>query len=296
MNKILQSNSKVVVPIMEIDVKVIRLLCFVYIKQLIFYQILCEFKSVMGPVATCLDILQGEDGVFMGMLLPTLHIMKLKLEEIKTEGNLQFADKLVDSLLESFEKRFKHLYKDIRVLLAMSLHPHYSYKMLASCIAPDMSDIVRERLILEMKTMILSEVNDHDNPSSSNSKQLNELYSSDQNRLLRNVNLDRESQRREEIAEELKSMLDKWTISSANIILNQDLFPLKYRTFWIDLFLKYNTALPSSAAVERLFSVGGNILRPKRSSLQEGNFEMLVFLKGNMSNMDFVPQREDLTD
>ena len=47
------------------------------------------------------------------------------------------------------------------------------------------------------------------------------------------------------------------------------------------LFIQYNTTLPSSAAVERLFSLGKDILKPKRCGLSDEHFEMLAFLKGN---------------
>ena len=50
----------------------------------------------------------------------------------------------------------------------------------------------------------------------------------------------------------------------------------------MDLFLKYNSPFPSSASVERLFSYGSDILRPKRSALSSLNFEKLVFIKGNL--------------
>jgi hypothetical protein len=47
------------------------------------------------------------------------------------------------------------------------------------------------------------------------------------------------------------------------------------------LFLKYNTALPTSAAVERIFSLGGRILSPLRTKLGDFNFESLMFLRSN---------------
>ncbi|KAG0712264.1 hypothetical protein GWK47_018881 [Chionoecetes opilio] len=55
---------------------------------------------------------------------------------------------------------------------------------------------------------------------------------------------------------------------------------------------KYNTALPSSAAVERMFSTAGDVLRPKRASMTSDRFEKLVFTKGNMQLLDAVLRRE----
>ena len=48
-----------------------------------------------------------------------------------------------------------------------------------------------------------------------------------------------------------------------------------------NLFIRYNTALPSSATIERVFSVGKDILKPKRAGLSDDHFEMLIFLKVN---------------
>ena len=59
-------------------------------------------------------------------------------------------------------------------------------------------------------------------------------------------------------------------------------FFFKKTNLRITLFKKYNSGLPSSAAVERLFSTAGDVLRPKRACLSEANFENLVFLKGNL--------------
>ena len=48
------------------------------------------------------------------------------------------------------------------------------------------------------------------------------------------------------------------------------------------LFIKLNTPIPSSAAVERLFSKGKDVLRPKRSDLTDTHFKALVCLKSDM--------------
>ncbi|KAG7169543.1 hypothetical protein Hamer_G024494 [Homarus americanus] len=47
------------------------------------------------------------------------------------------------------------------------------------------------------------------------------------------------------------------------------------------LFQALSETRPHSAAVERMFSMGKDILRPKRSRMSDKHFEMLVFLWGN---------------
>jgi hypothetical protein len=54
----------------------------------------------------------------------------------------------------------------------------------------------------------------------------------------------------------------------------------------LDLYLKTNTPLPSSAPVERLFSLAGRIFVPLRANLGDDTFARLLFLRANMHLYD----------
>ena len=45
------------------------------------------------------------------------------------------------------------------------------------------------------------------------------------------------------------------------------------------IFKEYNTAMPISASVKRIFVIGKDVLKPKQAGLSDSHFEIVVFLK-----------------
>ena len=56
-------------------------------------------------------------------------------------------------------------------------------------------------------------------------------------------------------------------------------FSLFHRRAKVEVFPKYNTGIPSSTGIERVFSVGPNIMKPNRATLLSENFDRFIFEK-----------------
>ena len=56
---------------------------------------------------------------------------------------------------------------------------------------------------------------------------------------------------------------------------------LPTRDAWLQKVKRFNTGIPTSAAVERLFAVGSDIMRLKLSSMTKENFKKFVLLREN---------------
>ena len=87
-----------------------------------------EYCKVSEPVAVALDMLQGEAQAYFGTLLPTIIVAKQMLEAmISARGvlQLQHCKGYAKALLESLNKRFKHLESDEKCLLASAFHPKF---------------------------------------------------------------------------------------------------------------------------------------------------------------------------
>lgn len=58
----------------------------------------------MYPLSRALDVIQGENNMYMGYLIPVIYTLQNKLTALK-EAGLKFCDSLVDSIENGIKKR-----------------------------------------------------------------------------------------------------------------------------------------------------------------------------------------------
>jgi hypothetical protein len=214
----------------------------------------------MKPVAVTLDIIQGEEKAFMGLLLPVLNVCVEKLKNTK-EKNLIHCEPLVDALLVGISSRFCTQLDDLELILASAFHPQFKLSWYKG-------DELNRKRIMDTMTRLVNEKLVVETQLSNSSSDSEDNFESFFNHLMR------ASSKSNEGARLVKNYLES---PLSTTLPCPSVFPCKP---FVELFISYNTPIPSSAAVERMFSLGKDVLKPKRASLSDDHFEMLVFLKG----------------
>ncbi|KAK0048479.1 hypothetical protein Bpfe_022094 [Biomphalaria pfeifferi] len=223
---------------------------------------LLEFIECMKPVADSLDHLQGDKNCFMGHLLPTLLRIKDKLEDL-CNRQLNYCAPLCKGLLQCIHKRFG-CYVDLdasvnEYIFAAVSHPLFKLRWVPANNVQSVRNLFLAKATQESLSSIVHQNNvpasapvDNDNFFSFESGHTppTEIISD---------------------MEILQYFDDK---STSLEILH------KYPTVK-KLFLKYNTGIPSSAPVERLFSYAGMVLNKKRACMTDENFQQQLLLKAN---------------
>jgi hypothetical protein len=221
-----------------------------------------EYCSVMQPLACALDILQAETKCFIGYLLPTLTSLRTKLLGIKP--TLKLAIPLVEAVLAGLNKRFKDY--DIRhnLILASVTLPQFRLRWLEDDDKKSQArNLLYEQLrIVQQQELDLQLVSNH-NQESGRADSDDDFFSFGDNT---RQNIDATAE------------VDMYLSDTSREIECLSKYPAILK-----LFKKVNTPLPSSAPVERLFSLGGQILTPRRNRLTDAHFQRQLLLRSNKS-------------
>lgn len=269
---------------------------------------LVEYQRALGPVATALDLLQGEQYSYLGCLLPVIADLKHKIQAMLDGlgGKFYYCRPLLLVLKEAINKRFTAQYDDRNYLLASMVHPAWKLTW-ALLVDEDKINEMRELLISE----IASQMRENDPQAQSSvpvtAEESQSLLATHREKAMAHkMALDVDSEEEDDggpmasilkaaaryqaksngsgmgnktWSDKARELVSAWEATKNTDKLDDEAF-LGSRVL-IDLFLKLNTGVVSSAAVERFFSQGKDTLRAKRSNLSDANFESLMFLRGN---------------
>ena len=219
-----------------------------------------EYVMVMKPVAATLDTLQG-DNVYYGHVFPHLHSLQVKLEAFQ---NCQlkyaklFAATMLAQMKTPFEKKLRFdVSHSCRIVAAVS-HPLFKLQWVPTNKRAICREIFENAILASSEPLTATNLN-----VTTDSITENFVYNDDTPSAGATNGAYQEC---------MLYLNDKDTSLNA---LNE------YKTVR-SLFVKFNTTVPLSASVERLFSTAGQIQTPRRNCLSDMMFEKLLLLKTNV--------------
>lgn len=225
------------------------------------FDYLGEYIICLKPVADTLNYLQGETYTYYGVLTLAIVSLKFKLQAILKADNILYCGPIVSGLLKSVDERFKDLLQikneGKNAAIAAALHPRFKLKWLAS-----FSSDLKEKV----NNLIQNTVSEVDNNVDSSEPDDFFMFNDSASHA---PTLPR--------SKSLAEYLNSPTTTNLSVV--------KADKIILDLFLKFNTPLPSSAPVERVFSFSTMLNVPKYNRLSDKNFEMRVLLKANIKSI-----------
>ncbi|XP_041825556.1 uncharacterized protein LOC121629822 [Melanotaenia boesemani] len=213
----------------------------------------------MKPLTVALDILQGEDNCFHGTLLPTLETLVFKTLELKS--GLQILVDLPEAIVVAIKTRFAEVLESENAILAAVSLPRFKLRWLRT---QDKKDKAKARLLAECR----KGAQDEDQQTGTTSTSTHTSSTTEDDFFAFDDEDDTSATAESQVADYFKS--------GTQGMDSLHTFPLIKK-----ISLKYNAATPSSAPVERLFSLGKLIFTPKRNRLSDLKFEKLLLLRYN---------------
>uniref|UniRef100_A0A672KH92 HAT C-terminal dimerisation domain-containing protein n=1 Tax=Sinocyclocheilus grahami TaxID=75366 RepID=A0A672KH92_SINGR len=227
------------------------------------YQFLKEYCAIMKPFSVALDILQGEETCFYGTLQPTLEVLMAKTLAMQN-GLSQMTTGLPEIIVGAIKTRFATTIDSKEALLATVSLPKFKLRWVKE---ETRRDHIKYLLTTECRSLTVEEpatpMIDAPQPAAVTSREDDFFSFDEQPNAMANAPMSVET--------EVTSYFNSDPVMES---LHQ--FPRIKK-----IALRYNAPTPSSAPVERLFSLGSLVLTPKRNRLGDGRFQHLILMRFN---------------
>ncbi|KAM6957781.1 uncharacterized protein zbedx [Aplochiton taeniatus] len=220
-----------------------------------------EYIAVFKPLAFALSLFQAEQKCYLGLVIPTLLSLKKKLSDQKAAA--QYFGDVIDAILVAIDIRFQELFSSSEAKMATSTCPQFRLWWLSPSEREDMcAQLVSEASLLESSDEAEGDVDKHLAPIESEEDFFN--YGP----------VSKFHWKKRGVVEEVRKYAEG---TSKSLECLQDFPKVK------QLFLKYNTTLPSSAPVQRLFTHKEHLVMSQKNCLTDEYFERILLLRYNNS-------------
>lgn len=239
------------------------------------FRYITEHLECTKPFADLIDILQAENNIFFGILLPSLLSLNNKLQ-ILSQRDFMHCRPLVSALQASVQQPFEELFSfntelSQKAAIAAFSYPRFKRRWLQSVTVSHrdyLQNMFKDAVTLEnpeFQTVVLDTANE--------TTQDDDAFFDFEESSFTSVPFSDLST--------IELQIQQYFNDPSRDLESLEKYPVIKRTFY-----KFNTPLPSSAPVERLFSYATMTNLPKANKLADSFFEKRVILKANMASLD----------
>lgn len=244
-----------------------------------------EYVWVTQPVAYTLDLLQRDKYMFAGFLLPSVYGLQRNLENRKMMDDkpLKYCLPLLLKQIEALttDRRFGIMLNETDLIVATCLLPQFKFEW-NGVARPEKRDEIRQLILKEMEKIDLNEKESEDLAAENAMEKFPDENELDEETDFFGI-LTQKCQPTSNSVESCQEEFDRFFNSPTNLSIAACYGAQNPKPFrrLRKLFLKYNTALPTSASVERLFSLVGAVFSPGRANLSDTKLEQQSLLSAN---------------
>ncbi|XP_077415188.1 zinc finger BED domain-containing protein 4 [Vanacampus margaritifer] len=220
-----------------------------------------EYVTVFHPLAFALELFQAEQKCYLGLVIPTVLSLKNKLNEHKDSAKY-FGDVIV-AMVSAIEVRFRELFTSDEAKFATATTPQFRLWWLAASEREEMCSLLATEAS-QVDPCDLIEITTSQNITI---KSEDDFFSYGSAKLTAGI-------QERGVTEEIRKYVEG---TGKSLECLQDFPRVK------QLFLKYNTTLPSTAPIQRLFSQKGNLATSQRNVLTDDYFERIQLLRYNIN-------------